>query len=353
VVEHFATLISRGDLAPGDRLPTYFELQRQFGLAANTISRAMIELEQQGLIERRRRSGVYVAERVTTPPAMRRHHGIIGLCGSGFHDSASSFYWAHLSEGVRAQAQGLGSQILLLPYGVLDGWEKVDGVLTVGILSDSHHDAIPPQLPIVSLFESRPDWASVEADEYAGLKQAIAHLLALGHQRIAYLYSLDASIVPYRLKGYEDSLRGAGIAPRKNWMRLLSGVNHCGPDFATAARRDTAAWLSDKGPNGWEGIGCTALLCHNDDTALGAIQALNQAGLKVPDDVSVVGFDGTEISAYSPPQLTTVEVPLRRMGEIAIELLQKQIAADEVIVEHRTLPTQLRVRQSTAAPPHH
>ena len=110
------------------------------------------------------------------------------------------------------------------------------------------------------------------------------------------------------------------------------------------------AWLSES--DDWSKIGCTALLCHNDDVAIGAMQALNAAGLKVPDDVSVVGFDGTEVGEYSSPQLTTIEVPLQQMGKVAIGLLQKQIEVDEVIVGHKVLPTQLRVRESTSAPSH-
>lgn len=353
LVEYFTALIRSDALKAGDRLPTYVELQSQFGLTANTINRAMIALEQQGLIERRRGSGVYVANPISsTPSTPRTHHGIIGLCGFGFRRSASSFYWMHLIEGIRAQAESAGSQILLLPYDVTNGWEKVDGVLASDGLSDSHRDAIPSQLPIVCLFDDRRNWASVVANEYSGLKQATEHLLELGHRRIAYLHGDNFVVVPQRLKGYKDALSEFGITPESNWLRLLSGINDSGPQFTASGRRDMSAWLQDQGPNGWNQLGCTALLCHNDDTAVGVMQSLQEADLNVPRDVSVVGFDGTEVGEYFSPPLTTVEMPLERMGELATSLLQKQIATDEVMVEHKVLSTHLQVRESTAAPCH-
>ena len=354
LVEHCIVLIHSGALKIGDRLPTYVELQSEFGMTPNTINRAMIALEQEGWVERRRGSGVYVAARVPeTQTVTNGQRGIIGLCGSAFWGSASSSYWTHVVEGVRTQAEAVGTQILLLPYPVKQGWEKADGVLTCDLLDASHRSEIPDQLPIVSMFGVRPNWAGVRADEYSGLRQATEHLLALGHRRIAYLHGLDMLIVSRRLQAFQDALHKAGIVPQKNWLHLLPGKMDSGPQFTAAGRNEMSDWLKDDGLNGWKQLGCTALICHNDDTAIGVMQALNDVGLKVPHDVSIVGFDGTEVGEYSSPQLTTVEMPLQRMGEIAIGLLQKQIEADDVIVEHITLPTQLRVRESTSAPARH
>lgn len=351
LVEYFTALIRSDALKVGDRLPTYVELQRQFGLTANTINRAMIELEQQGLIERRRGSGVYVAEPVlNTQPATRRRHGIIGLCGWGFLYGGGSSYWTRLIEGVQNQAEKEDSQVLLADRLLGKGWEKVDGLLISRGADDVILNYLPPQMPHVWLFYQYPHGPSVVADERGGMRAAVEHLLQLGHRRIAYLHDQNPLALSTRLKGYEEALRAFGIIPRKKWKRVLTGHNDYGVQFTASGRRDTAAWLADKSADGWKRAGCTALLCHNDETAIGALQAFADAGLKVPDDVSVVGFDGLDVGEYSSPQLTSVEMPLQRMGEVAIELLQKQIAADEVLVEHKVLPTELRVRESTAAP---
>jgi len=230
------------------------------------------------------------------------------------------------------------------------------------LLTAQHRNLIPAQLPLVCLFGVQPERASIVADEYSGQKLATEYLLKLGHRRIAFLHGSDGTHAPERLKGYEDALREFGIAPQKNWRRSLSTKNDFGPQFIASGRAQMAAWLGEKAAKGWNKIACTSLLCHNDETAVGAIQALHAAGLKVPGDVSVIGFDGTEVGEYSAPQLTTIEMPLRQMGQVAVEMLQKLMTNDaaraadaisiepEMIVEHAVLPTQLLVRASTSEP---
>jgi len=349
LVRRLEEQILSGELQAEDRLPTFADFQQSFGVTSQTVSRALLVLEQKGLIVRQRGRGVYVAQRAWAPePSARRHHGIIGLCGwgFGFHWGSSS-YWTHLLGGIRERVQADGSQILLLEDDVSKGWEKVDGVLLADRFVEKFLRSVPAQLPLVCLFDDYADRSSVVADEKSGIRLAVEHLARLGHKRIAYLHG---SMLPARLDGYREALRQAGIAPRRNWRRTLSGKNASGLQFSVAGHRDMNAWLDDKGNSGWAKIGCSALLCHNDEVAIGAMRALSEAGLHVPRDVSVVGFDGAE-TGEPASRLTTVEVPLRRMGELAIESLQRQIAADEALAEHQILPTQLRVRQSTAAPP--
>ena len=117
-----------------------------------------------------------------------------------------------------------------------------------------------------------------------------------------------------------------------------------------AGRVAMSRWLED----GWRESGCTALFAQNDDTAWGAIEALRAAGFRVPDDVSVIGFDGTQSAMFCNPKLTTVEVPLQQMGREAVRLLLRRLACGRHSVETRfvetlVFPTQLKVRASTAA----
>lgn len=355
LVEHFRARICGGKLKQGERLPTFIEMQQQFGVTPNTVNRAMIDLEQKGLVERRRGSGVYVLP--TSKPNIRQlstrkraGSSVIGLCGYGFERGGNSSYWTRLLEGIRSGAQATNSHVMLLPDSIGDGWEKVDGALISGWSHDHFVEQLPSQIPLVCLFAGHQGRASVITDEYSGMREAVEYLLALGHRRIAYLHGGDAAHLAPRLKAYEDTLCETVIAPHKNWKRGLSGKNDYGPQFIEAGRRDMKSWLEDKTKNGWKQIGCTALLCHNDETAFGAMQAINDAGLSVPGDVSVVGFDGVEIGEYSVPTLTSIEMPLHRIGEIGVELLQLQMQNDEVISNHKILPTSLRMRQSTAAP---
>jgi len=304
-------------------------------------------LESEGLIVRKRGSGTFVAQpRQTT----RKSTGIIGLSGEGFSFNGYSSYWARLMSGVRGEAAAAEFQILLLDPESHNGWEKADGVL----VCDWHALRIPrnhiADLPVVSLMTPVEGMASVVADEENGAQQATEKLIALGHRRIGFLYSYEESIIVLnRLAGYRKALRAAGVTPSKKWERFLYGQCFFGAEFTTGARISLEYWLRED----WRALGLTALLCHNDESALGVIQALNEKGIRVPQDISVIGFDGTEFCEMVSPKLTSVELPLREIGATGVELLLQQIAADEVSDEHRVLPTQLQERESTAAPSHY
>ena len=106
-------------------------------------------------------------------------------------------------------------------------------------------------------------------------------------------------------------------------------------------------WLA----NNWQQAGCTALLAHNDYVAIGVMDALREAGLRVPDDIAVVGFDGLEVGQFVSPRLTTVEVPLHEIGAQAVEMLCAQIESGQRSAEHRLLPTRMVQGQSCGAAP--
>jgi DNA-binding LacI/PurR family transcriptional regulator len=255
-------------------------------------------------------------------------------------------------QGMREASEKGEAQIMLLPHVSFKGWEKADGVLLCDYVSSEVLQQLPPELPCTFLITPLPGMAGVSADDYSGGRLATEHLLELGHRRIAYLHSNDQVLVPQRQAGYEDALKAAGITPEKRWTRQLSRAYDFdyGPDFVQVGRESVRHWLSED----WRKTGCTALLAHNDETAIGAMEAFHAAGLNVPRDVSIIGFDGVEIGAYSSPRLTTIEIPLRRMGQIATELLLDQISSSSRMparaFEHRVLPVQLKVRESTAPP---
>jgi len=344
-VRHLTSQIQSGHLRVGERLPTFIQLQQQFGMTSPTVNRAMIALEQQGLVERKRGSGVYVSNGKNMK---RPRHSIIGLAGFGFQFGGRSSYWTTLLEGIREEAARHEAQIMLLEWNSPVGWEKADGVLICDWSSQFTLRHVPPSLPCVSVMVEVEGMASVVADDYAATLAATRHLLDLGHRRIAFLHGPAKSATARRLGAYRDALREKGIKPLKGWERLLAWEKEP-ENFVRAGEEIMGRWLKDD----WNKIGCTALLCQNDATAVGAAAALSGAGIKVPNDVSLVGFDGSEIGEYSSPRLTTVEVPLREIGARAVEILSRQIEADQVSIEHQILPTQLRVRESTTAPSHH
>ena len=234
--------------------------------------------------------------------------------------------------------------------------DKIDGLLTCQGDIDRTIQRLPAALPVVSLVHPSSLVASVVADESTGIGEAIQHLVKLGHRRIAYLSCAAQSwtnlLAKQRIAAYQANLKAAGIQPLSLWVRpVFMPFEKKAVSFEAAGYERTKRWLEED----WRELGCTALLTHNDDVAVGAIDALLASGLRVPDDVSVVGFDGTEISDAHRPRLTTVEMPLSEIGARGVDLLLGGIADVSRIdpsapPEKVILPTRFRARESTAAP---
>jgi DNA-binding LacI/PurR family transcriptional regulator len=335
--------IASGQWKPGERLPSYNETRAIHGVHTATMEKVYAQLETEGLIVRRRGSGTFVAEPVK---AAACGTGMLGLSGRGFSFEEYSPYWAHLQGGVREAAARAGLQVLLLDPQNSRGWEKADGVLVCDWNDPRVPRKLVPGMPVVSLMTPVPGLASAYADDEGGARQATELLIELGHRRIGYLHAYaDHAVVQQRLQGYRAALSAAGIQPQQKWARCMRGRYHAGQRFTTEARKNMLLWLRD----GWQKLGCTALLCHNDEAATGVIDALHEAGIKVPEDVSIIGFDSTEYCDLVKPMLTSVHVPLREIGAAGVELLLQQITQENVCDLHKVLSTQVRERETTSA----
>lgn len=358
--------MAAGALKPGEKLPTVVELRAQFGVSVTTLDKVLTALEQDGLIVRSQGSGIYVAQ--PQPPEAT---GIIGVVGPAFVHSPDVPYWANLLSGLRAAAQGQQREILLLGDSAPGlGWEKIDGVLLCGG-DESRLHRLPPGMPAVSLMYPSRRLPGVVADDRAATRALTEHLLRLGHRRIAFLtmgyasapglsqgststsgtrhdlgYGAENELSRLRGEGYQAALWQAGIEPNPLWVRELMAPGSAPRPFDELGHGEMSRWLRED----WQSLGCTALLAQNDEAAIGAIHALREAGLSVPEDVSVAGFDGTRIGEYCTPRLTSVQVPLQEIARLGIELLLRQITEQEASTETLVLPTSLIVRASTAPP---
>jgi len=178
---------------------------------------------------------------------------------------------------------------------------------------------------------------SIGATNFTGGVDATEHLLALGHRRIAHaggLASVDCSRA--RLAGYTSALRQAGV----DFDESL--VTHCAFDYEEGRR--AAGYLLDRDTPP------TAIFAGNDEIALGVIEEARRRSIKIPEQLSVVGFDDTFLATRSAPQLTTVAQPLVEMGRVALRSLAQLIRDDLVGTSHIELATHLVVRSSTAPP---
>jgi DNA-binding LacI/PurR family transcriptional regulator len=184
---------------------------------------------------------------------------------------------------------------------------------------------------VIDRMDDDPSVPTVTVDSARGIQLAAGHLAELGHRRIAYLAGISGTHTAQdRRQAYLRLMADSGSRP----VILDGGVG------SAASERAVDDYLAlDERP--------TAIIAANDMLAFGLMSALGARGIRVPEDVSIVGFDGLALGESFNPALTTVRQPIADMGAIAIELAQSLILGE---VGHRVLAPELLVRRSTAVP---
>lgn len=181
------------------------------------------------------------------------------------------------------------------------------------------------------------DIAAVSAAHFAGARAMTAHLVGLGHRRIAVIAGPHNWLAgEARLAGHTSALADVGVLPDPALIRAGEPTTRFGHE-AAAQLLDTAA--GNQRP--------TALVCFNDKAAVGALAAASERGLRVPGDLSIGGFDDIDLAQATSPMLTTVRQPLEEMGRMAVSLLIRLLERHRVDALHVELATELIVRGST------
>ncbi|MFE6861440.1 LacI family DNA-binding transcriptional regulator [Nocardia sp. NPDC057668] len=191
-------------------------------------------------------------------------------------------------------------------------------------------------LVLVSRGSSIPEVDTVNDDGETGAALAVDHLAALGHRRIVHLDGGAAFAAGPRRRGYNAAMARHGLEP------VVIGSEHTDEAGAAAVR----ALLTIFSPASFP----TALVCGNDFNAVGAMSALAAAGLRVPEDVSVIGYDNTSFAALRSIALTTIDQPRVRIGQLAVRALTERLREGRVEPVRRCLEPTLVVRSTTAAP---
>ncbi len=210
----------------------------------------------------------------------------------------------------------------------------VTSELTSGQLSAVSRAHLP-LVVIDPLNLPRARMTSVGSTNFAGGLAATQHLLSLGHRRIAYIGGpATAACNQARLHGYRAAMEAEGVPVLPDYVQ----TGHFRYTYGVAA----AATLLDlpEAP--------TAIFAGSDETALGVMEAARGRGLRIPEDLSIVGFDDTQLAPRASPPLTTVRQPLREMGEVALRTALRLAATEKIDSHHVELATELIVRGSTA-----
>lgn len=216
-------------------------------------------------------------------------------------------------------------------------WQAVIAVTSAASELSALSRAHVPTVVIDPMGAPQTDVISVGSTNFSGGLTATRHLLELGHRRVAYVGGTPgAACNQARLQGFRAAMEAAGA-------RIGKGYERSGSFEFKDGLIEGAALLELPQPP-------SAIFAANDEMALGILEAARTRGLRVPADLSVIGFDDTEVSRVASPPLTTVAQPLRQMGAVALRTALRLGAGEHVDSHHVELATELVVRESTAAP---
>lgn len=330
---------------------TIYDVAREAGVAVSTVSRA---LNGSGYVSKRTMEKIERAcvgysrtpTRSKKPPKQRT----IGLIVS--HDPEYFFVSTHLNAmiGINAVAQEENVHLMLeissdtdrvmalFRAGLIDGaillGARQKNSLIPALLNENY-----PFVLIGDYLEKSAPFCKIDIDDYTMAKEAVQHLIDLGHQHIGFIgSSLEYASCQKRLAGYHDALKEAG---------LMTSERDC--VFCTSLTDEQVINLSKKllyNPNR-----VTALLTFNDLVANSVYKVAKEMGIRIPEGLSVISFDDSVIARSLNPGLTSVNQPFYEKGYQAAVRLLKQMESPETPAQSLTLPGLLVFRESCSAPP--
>jgi len=327
---------------------TIKDVARRAGVSVTTVSRVLNNSPHPISPETRRKVLEAVAELGFCPNAAARSLQLnetrtIGLM---LPDVANPYY-SGIVRGIEDVAHQEGYTVILcntdrsrertLEYLRVLREKRVDGVIFMGggVVEDAKEDRFFQQedIPTVVIGRHSGTFPSVQIDNIEAAKRAVEHLLKRGYREIACIAGPPSSTTSRdRLTGYCQALAENGLKYEPSW------VVHA--DFTPGGGYKAVQELLRKSK-----FKPAALLVHNDLMAVGAIKALTDEGLAVPQDIAVVGFDDIPLASYVLPRLTTVRVPVYELGTTAMRLL-RDLLAGRPVPEVTVLPVELIVRES-------
>lgn len=236
---------------------------------------------------------------------------------------------------ISASAEDEGSFSTLLDE--LVATRRTEGLMVINPYVDQRFTLLPQNFPLVFLGTKARDQRAdaVHLDDFNAGRFATQHLLELGHTDIVTLTGpIQEDCASDRLAGYQQALLDWGLRPQEDLIKT-------GDWSATTGYESILQLLEEK-------ISFSAIFAQNDRIAIGAIRRLYEAGLSIPNDVSIIGFDDIPLSAYFNPALTTMRQDLFEIGRMAVRRLMERIQNPFQPVKQLQLSAELIIRSSTA-----
>ena len=328
---------------PARRSPTIYQVAERAGVSIATVSRVHRNAARVAASTRDRVTRA-IEELEYRPSSLGRRlaHGSHEATGIVFPDLSGPYYSAVIL-GYEEASAAEGSSVLILGTHrrpgavdqVFDLADRVDGLVifgrtvTDGVVEELHRRGVP----VVMLAREAVGGAdSVRVDNRSAATELVSHLIGHGHSAIVFVGDPDASAdAGERWEGYVAAHDAAGLQP-------LTDPVPCA--YREADGRDAGRSVLGRSPRP------TALLAANDEIAIGLLEAAREAGLRVPQDVAITGWDDIPAARHLSPPLTTVRQPMHEIGRRAAALLHERIGGSRREPRHDVLPTELVVRAS-------
>ncbi len=359
VAEDIRRQITTGELAPGHRLLLEDALAEQYRVSGVTIKHALRNLAEEGLLLRIKRKGTFVSPRRDQPANVIQKTKTLALIIPAIEDLFISEIYRGVADVARQSDYSIS-----IASSDREVEREVENITNLGRRGEAGAIIFPNwgranaeqifelkrrQFPFVMINRFFRDIRthSVVSDNVDGACQAVEHLIGLGHRRIGCIGWVECTAIDDRLDGYRMALGRNGIAYREE---LVSGIMDGSPDRYVGVEPVDGGYeemkrllrLDDRP---------TAVFAVTDRLAVGAMRAVAEAGLTIPDDIALVGFD--DIKYAADLDLTTVFQPAFDTGKIAAEILireiEKNAAGAEIEFRKIVLPTKLVVRGTCGA----
>ena len=335
----------------GSKIPSTAELHKTFGVSQGTINRAIRDLVEEGIVERFEGRGTFVSRGGP-------NRGF--LWPSGQREWSKDPYPASILHAAEEEAHSRNKHILVgavrdvaEPQFTGQGNTKAAGVM---ILFNHDHDIVrayhAQHVPVVLIdpLVRTTGVPFVTSDHFSAAREATLHLAGLGHRRIVHVsirFPFGSMPVEERILGYEAAMREAGLEHESHIHKTFSLEAARVESEEEAAVRESAVkeflhMLRTVRP--------TACFCYDDLLAAAVLHVCHANGVRVPDDMSVVGINDVGVAAHTWPALTTVHLPVEEIGRAAVRMLDTLIEEDRLTGSGEVLAAHIVERASTAAP---
>lgn len=328
--------------------PTILDVAERAGVSKSLVSLVMREPER--VSEASRLAVLAAAEELGYRPnavarsLVQQRTNVIGVVVSDLHNP----FFADVADGIEAAAGAAGYRAML-SSGFLDAkreWAaldtlldlRVDALILMGTMMKTPKiEGVASSVPVTLVGRHTRSTVvdSVGVDDAVGAQEAVEYLIGLGHSRIVHIHAGTAAGAPRRRKGYEKAMKRAGLADH---IHLVRG------DFTEAGGAKAMREILDSGDLP------SAVFAPNDFSALGAMDVIDSAGLSIPEDISLFGYDNLSISGLPRIGLTTVGQPRATLGEQAVQLVLERLDEGRDVVRHIVEPPYLVIRDTTGPP---